>query len=890
MQIVEPLQIAGLPEGEAPQTDALGVGTVVGGRFTLEQRVRGGRHGEVWRARDARLPERRVALKLQRASRAADKTTERHFAREIRALQRLKHPHIAQIVDHGAHGPTRYIARDWIDGETLGDWLASRAGEPLPLDLVADIFEPVLGAVGHAHERGVCHLDLKPANIMITTPAGGKPLIHLIDFGLARLSESTAQTEGSTARGEGTRDYMAPEQLAGARKKLTSQADVFSLGVVLLELLTGSPRTRTGTPWWDVKVTGPKDLASSLLCSREDVPDVVWKVIARALHHDPGRRFSNATDFRLALRAAWPLVGESDTRRFGPRSSTLLLVVALTLVITAALVGLSLSGDLHIECVPSAISRAVQPEEVNEPVPVIFPLHSPPLPNVDCGQREQCLEKGIAHEHGRGVAHDYLMAAAHYQRACDLGDGMACNRLGLLLDNGRGVFPDAVAEQTLYERARNLGYVTGCANAAAQAPGVFGDRLTNYSQACDLGEWLGCWNLAWLYWHGNDTVQRDRPLAQKLARKAAQMAEEHCNQGETAACLQLAKQLCTDCGKGSMDDTGRVTWLLPPDNRRSVYMFARACNEGNLHACAMLAHRRYYGHEIPRDPALAISMWHTSCQAGVQFACTNLAWHHRTGEGVPRDRHRAVVLYSHACARGYLHACVSLGHMLQMGEGVPKDLDAAMRLYAFSCERGESESCALIGTLYDEGDGVPRDRVTAFQWFERACEGGSTYGCGCVSSAYFEGTGVTKDATRSMKPLGDRCKAGDWWACLFVAWRHAEGRGVPTNTALALTMFQNMCTDQLTMGCAEIGTMYRHGFGVPRDDDRAAKYLQDACDRDEGNACQNLAPMYETGEGVPKDPATAQRLYDKACRLGMDKACAAVKRTDPCKSKGVYSW
>jgi len=218
-------------------------GDVVG-RYRLVARCAGGGMGEVWQAEALEGPARRVALKLPLWHRPGSAAAAR-FAREGRILATLEHPHIARLFDAGtAADGTPYLAMEWVEGEPLTAWCDARR---LALPERLRLFQQALDAVAYAHARLVLHRDLKPAHLLVT-PEGQ---LKLLDFGIAKLLDDDTPadaTELTRAAGRVmTAAYAAPEQVRG--EPLTTAADLYALGVVLFELLTGhrpyAPRLNT---------------------------------------------------------------------------------------------------------------------------------------------------------------------------------------------------------------------------------------------------------------------------------------------------------------------------------------------------------------------------------------------------------------------------------------------------------------------------------------------------------------------------------------------------------------------------------------------------------------------------------------------------------------------
>jgi eukaryotic-like serine/threonine-protein kinase len=258
--------------------------------------------GEVYRARDARL-ERTVAIKILPAQFSSDSVRRQRFEREARTISGLSHPNICVLHDIGRHEGLDYLVMECIEGETLARRLEKG---PLPQDQVLKVGAQIAEALEAAHRSGIVHRDLKPGNIMLTA-SGAK----LLDFGLARSGVPPAAGGSLTALAThaapmtqeglvlGTFQYMSPEQVEG--KDLDGRSDIFSLGAVLFEMLTGR-RAFAGKSQLSVASAILEKDPDSIAALKPSAPPALDHAVRLCLAKDPAERWQSARDLALELR------------------------------------------------------------------------------------------------------------------------------------------------------------------------------------------------------------------------------------------------------------------------------------------------------------------------------------------------------------------------------------------------------------------------------------------------------------------------------------------------------------------------------------------------------------------------------------------------------------
>jgi eukaryotic-like serine/threonine-protein kinase len=268
------------------------IGTLLNGRFRLEEQIGSGGMSTVYRAFDETL-ERWVAIKLMHRALSDDPLQLERFRREARAVARLSHPHVVTVIDAGEDEGHPYIVFEYVEGETLKARLKRNGGLPV-VEAVAYAIE-IARALAAAHEQRLVHRDVKPQNVLLDMEGRAK----VTDFGIARALDDGSLT--ATGRVLGTTDYVAPEQALG--EEVTEQSDIYSLGVCLYEMLTG-----------DVPFKADSQVGVAMKHVREPMPDVqrvrpevsaaLASVIERATSKERRNRYASVDEMMFDLEQA----------------------------------------------------------------------------------------------------------------------------------------------------------------------------------------------------------------------------------------------------------------------------------------------------------------------------------------------------------------------------------------------------------------------------------------------------------------------------------------------------------------------------------------------------------------------------------------------------------
>jgi serine/threonine-protein kinase len=331
-------------------TDSL-IGTLFDGRYKVVRRLGSGGMANVYLAEDQELG-RRVAIKILNDRHAHDEQFVERFRREAKNAAGLSHPNIVSIYDRGEAEGTYYIAMEYLDGRSLKELIVSRGPAPIPVAI--DYARQILAALRFAHRNGIVHRDIKPHNVLVD----GEGRVKVTDFGIARAGAASQMTEAGSI--VGTAQYLSPEQAKGTA--VDQRSDIYSLGIVLYELLTGSVPFTGDTPV-EIAMRHISETPAPPSTKRPEIPHDLDLVVTRALAKDPADRYESAEEMDADLeRVARGVAISRETEE----SATQILSAPTTVIPIAA-------GATSV----TTIAPPRRPAPPRQPPPVYYDYEEP---------------------------------------------------------------------------------------------------------------------------------------------------------------------------------------------------------------------------------------------------------------------------------------------------------------------------------------------------------------------------------------------------------------------------------------------------------------------------------------------------------------------------------
>lgn len=609
-------------------------GAVVARKYRIERLLGSGGMGHVYVATN-RVTQGQVALKVMHDDLRAREELIRRFLQEAQVAPRVRHPGVVRVFDAGQDGPLLWIAMELLEGESLGERLKRGS---LRADEIERVFAQMLEILEYVHRAEIVHRDLKPPNVFLERTPGGGTQVRLLDFGIAKLSDSRL---GSYATQVGTfigsLGYMSPEQMKQA-KDVDARTDVYSVGVMLYECLCGALPYRAET-FGDLVAKHHTEAPLPLPHTSDERLQRLGQIAMACLAVDREQRPASVAVLQRALREARGTGASGQPPASATRSSMLPMqprrprvahVLAATSIVALVLGGISLWETRRA---PSPLSAASQAGGVRL-VSVAERTAQASGAQADAHARPHKAESAPAVEEGRDSGargregEDASQALAERTSACQRGELERCLELGEAYETGQGVGHDPARAGQLYARACFGGLTRECG-------------------------------------------------------KAFVLNAAACRDGELRSCFYVAQNYWTGLGAAS-------------DETLAVASATRACEGGDAEACELAA-----GYSVKRAPVRAIALFTRACEGGAMKGCNTLGWLHSDGQyGLPKDEARGFALHIRACDGGAGEGCFTVAWKYENGQGgVTKDLGRAATFYQRACELGFEHACEFADRL-----------------------------------------------------------------------------------------------------------------------------------------------------------------------------------------------
>jgi TPR repeat protein/serine/threonine protein kinase len=632
-------------------------GFVVRNKYRIVRVLGRGGMGTVYLAEHILLGRKR-ALKFMSAELSQDARFLKRFRLEALATIELHHQNIVGVVDlDQAEDGSPFIAMEYVDGQSLREALADA---PFPVEQALSIARGVGLGLIMAHSRNIIHRDIKPENILLAQEAGKPEVPKILDFGIAAMRQSA--TAISRTRGVLlTPEYAAPEQWKGMpAEELDGRVDIYALGGVLHEMLTGSTSLQAHNTegWMYQHLQVPPEAPSRLR------PELAgWngldELVLRMLEKDREHRTASAEEF----------VRELDAVRSGKP-------------ISAA------RAKTVLEPVAPLPPVLIQPEER-----VIPQATAPAAPQPG----------PIVHSMSRSVTQ--FVIAATVILAIGIGAGW------LLFHERRTQVPGSPTSESSKAPA-NTGAQPTTPPVAADSgnddarKGMelydakrYDEAFPLVKRAAESGHARSQSALGWMYDNGKGVAQ-DYTQAVYWFRKAADQGDAH---GES--------------NLGVMYENGQA---VKQDYAQAVSWYRKAADQGAAYAEAHLGSMYQHGRGVAQDYGQAVSWYRKSADQGDAGGEGDLGYMYEWGRGVAQDYEQALKWYRAAAEGGDASAMNNIGYMYEHGEGVKKDYAQALNWYRQAAEHGDDTAMNNLGWMYQNGEGVAKDVDQAVSWYRKA--------------------------------------------------------------------------------------------------------------------------------------------------------------------------
>lgn len=754
----------------------LSTGTRIGDYEILREIGRGGM-GVVYEAREAALG-RTVALKILPVHLASNPEYIERFRKEARLIGQLNHPNIVTIHGIGIHENLHFIVMEHVKGRDLSQIL--EGGAQLPVGFAFGIASQVAAALSAAHRLKIIHRDIKPQNIMVD-PNGR---VKVMDFGIAKWVGESVATVTSEGTLIGTPAYMSREQCLGGQ--LDGRSDLYSLGVVLYQMLTGAlPHTGENAAVVIQKILN--EIPAPVLDSRPDVPRPAAAVVERLMAKDAEGRYATADEACADLRqyggedsgAALGAIGELVTQVITPmpteritRKTAMFLEVisklarrrtvafaAGSLVVLLAALFLSRGGRSVAPRVPQTPTLQFAASAV--PVPEIewdeapadgAPVHDPQV-RLAWRVKNDAVAEGfliglndlnpkvkIAET---SKSFDLVAAGSQIVKIIPIGSDGAKGEPLIAMFN---YHPEHAPELAVADSEPPPRPDLGASPARVLRGIVKKSEETKTDEAAIQVTRTGASTSPSSIMDVDAAIRSFSGVDGKVAESAARQAILSAAQGTNPIAKMWAGWFYHWGRCGFAKDSERATAFT----KMAIEKARPMAETGDPDAQFLLGAALDQGLLVKRDPERAAELVRQAADKNQTTAMNYLGWMYFEGRGFAKSNDEALKWFQAAAMRGDVNAMNNLGWMYLQGRGATKDSGQALAWFAKAADAGSPRAMSSLGWMYQEGTGVPRDDARALEWFRKAADAADPQALFVLASRHEEGRGVARDRARAI--------------------------------------------------------------------------------------------------------------------------------------------
>lgn len=710
------------------------IGQILGGRYRVERLLGHGGMGAVYLGTHTTIGGK-CAIKVLSSACSDHEEFRQRFVDEAIAPNKLEHDGVIKIYDVGdtADG-SLFLAMEFLDGEDLEQRL--HKGGAMTWGQAAPIVRQLCLTLAAAHEAGIVHRDMKPANCFLVPGSDGFERVKILDFGIAKLENSQKGNLTTPGAVMGTPYYMPPEQARGGA--IDHRADIYSVGAILYELLEGKP-PYDGDNFAEIliKVVTEAMPLPTRAMSGMCVPDDLKSLLERVLAKNPDDRFQTMLEFADAIERVSRRVG-SGVLSIVPPGAGESGGLASTLGPAAHSSAPAISGMNALSDLSKALDRATasadgpRPGETSGMIAALDDslTASGPIPETPPAPAAPSAPQGLS-----GPPENSAPAASP--------------------PTGGPMF----AAPVVNEAPLQLDLDALCASdpVPQAAPSRNGPprKVMLVGAIVVVAAGIG---LAW------------GAIPAPAGSSSPSASDTQAAVQDTSAPPEVEKLVRWSRDRLRNEGTASEKWRSNPEPAVTESLIAECKADPNactaVHQVGEIVYHGFFG--IERDHELAARVYPIACMHGSAAACYDAAYMLERGLGVPADASQARRYLGKGCMNNDPAACTELGRIHSQGRGVAIDLDRAQEYLWQGCKDGGGSACLLMGEMLERGKGGAADDVMAADYYGRACKADDVMGCVRLATMHDEGRGVEKDGQKARQLWTRACEAGHTAAC-----RHA---------------------------------------------------------------------------------------------------------------------